>query len=138
MKYWGEHRLVMQPADFKLSAWQSSKIGAGPIPIRTSEGWLLFYHGVITTCNGFRYAMGAAILNEENPAKVKFRTKSYLLTPAVEYEQVGDVPNVIFPCAALTEDDKVAIYYGAADTVVALAFGYLSEIINFIKRDSMV
>ena len=137
MKYWGEHRMVMQTTDFKVSAWQSTKIGAGPVPIFTDEGWLLFYHGVITTCNGFRYAMGAAILDTENPVKVKYRTKAYLLTPAVSYEQTGDVPNVVFPCAALTDDTgKVAIYYGAADTVVALAFGYIDEIVAFIKNDN--
>lgn len=62
MKYWGEHRCVMKVTPFPESAWQCTKIGAGSVPFLTDEGWLLFYHGVITTCNGFRYAMGAAIL----------------------------------------------------------------------------
>ncbi len=138
MKYWGEHRCVMKTAAFEQSGWQSTKIGAGPIPILTSEGWLMLYHGVINTCNGFRYAMGAAILDKEQPDIVKYRTRDYLLGPAVNYEQVGDVPNVVFPCAALhdIEEDKIAIYYGAADTVVALAFGHISEIIEFTKNNS--
>ncbi len=139
MKYWGEHRNVMQVTPFADSAWQCTKIGAGSVPFLTQEGWLMFYHGVINTCNGFRYAMGAAIMDRDNPDIVKYRTKPYLLTPSVSYEQVGDVPNVIFPCATLqdVEQDKIAIYYGAADTVVALAFGRISEIIKFTKENTL-
>jgi beta-1,4-mannooligosaccharide/beta-1,4-mannosyl-N-acetylglucosamine phosphorylase len=99
----------------------------------------MLYHGVINTCNGFRYAMGAAILDKNAPDKVKYRTQPYLLGPHVNYEQVGDVPNVVFPCAALHDikEDKLAVYYGAADTVVALAFGKLSEIIQYTKENSL-
>ena len=56
-----------------------------------------FYHGVITTCNGFRYAMGAAILDKDHPEKVLYRTREYLIGPAAPYELQGDVPNVVFP-----------------------------------------
>ena len=127
----------MKVSDFKESAWQSTKIGAGPIPILTDEGWLLFYHGVITTCNGFRYSLGAALLDIDKPDKVLYRSKEYLLAPAAEYELSGDVPNVVFPCAALTDNEgRVSVYYGAADTVVAMAFGYINEIIDFVKRKS--
>lgn len=139
MKYWGEHRCVMKVAPFKDSGWQSCKIGAGTVPILTDSGWLIFYHGVVNTCNGFRYSIGSAILDEKDPDKVKYRTQPYLLAPTELYEQVGDVPNVVFPCAALhsIEEDKIAIYYGAADTVTALAFGYISEIIEFTKNNSL-
>jgi beta-1,4-mannooligosaccharide/beta-1,4-mannosyl-N-acetylglucosamine phosphorylase len=139
MKYWGEHRCVMKVTPFEQSAWQCTKIGAGPIPILVDEGWLMLYHGVINTCNGFRYAMGAAILDEHNPAIVKYRTQSYLLGPAAPYELAGDVPNVVFPCAALHDlkKDQIAIYYGAADTVTALAFGRISEIVKFTKESSI-
>jgi beta-1,4-mannooligosaccharide/beta-1,4-mannosyl-N-acetylglucosamine phosphorylase len=139
MKYWGEHRCVMKVAPFEDSAWQCTKIGAGPIPILTDEGWLMIYHGVINTCNGFRYAMGSAILDENEPDKVKYRTQPYLLGPAELYETTGDVPNVLFPCAALHDlkEDKLAIYYGAADTVVAMAFGKLSEVVQYTKENSL-
>lgn len=138
MKFWGEHRCVMKPTPFTESAWQCTKIGAGPTPILTDEGWLLFYHGVITTCSGYRYSMGAAILDKEHPEKVLYRTRPYLLAPAAQYELQGDVPDVVFPCAALADGDKVAVYYGAADTVVALAFGRISEIIKFTKENSYI
>ena len=137
MIHWGKHRFVMgakTPAG--ESQWQSTKIGAGPIPIELDDGWLLIYHGVLTSCNGFVYSFGGAILDKEEPWKVKYRAKPYLMCPQTLYECVGDVPNVAFPCAALTEGNKLAIYYGAADTVTALAFGYIDELVKFIKENS--
>ncbi len=140
MCFWGRHRHVMSPAPFEVSAWQCLKIGAGPIPIETSEGWLLIYHGVLRSCNGYVYSFGAAILDLDRPWKVKYRTGPYLLSPQKEYECVGDVPNVTFPCAALhdPETDRIAIYYGCADTVTGLAFGHISEIVEFTKKNSIV
>ncbi|MBR3928928.1 MAG: glycoside hydrolase family 130 protein [Clostridia bacterium] len=134
--YWGKHRHVMAPN----GGWQSTKIGAGPIPIETDEGWLLFYHGVLTSCNGFVYSFGAALLDLEQPWKVLYRTEPYLLSPQKLYEQVGDVPNVAFPCAALADADtgRIAIYYGGADTVICMAFCEVNEVIDFIKKNSKV
>lgn len=137
MVFWGKHRHVMSPAPFEQSAWQCTKVGAGPVPISTGRGWLLFYHGVITTCNGFRYSMGAALLDRNDPSTVIARSQPYLLAPAEPYELSGDVPNVVFPCAALVQDDRMAIYYGAADTTVCLAFGYISEITDYVTANSL-
>jgi len=134
MKFWGEHRHVMSPMPFEQSAWQCTKVGAGSVPILTEEGWLMFYHGVITTCNGYRYSMGAVLLDKDEPWKVLRRSKDYLLAPAAIYELTGDVPDVVFPCAALTEGDKVCVYYGAADTCVGIAFGKISEILDWLKK----
>jgi beta-1,4-mannooligosaccharide/beta-1,4-mannosyl-N-acetylglucosamine phosphorylase len=129
--HWGRHRHVMAPTPW---SWQSTKIGPGPTPIETPEGWLLLYHGVLTSCNGFVYSMGAALLDLDEPWRVIARGTDYLLSPQVPYEQVGDVPNVVFPCAALTDGDRITIYYGAADTVTCLAHGYIPEILDFIRR----
>ena len=136
MTHWGCHRWVMDPTQ----GWQSTKVGAGPIPIETSEGWLLIYHGVLTSCNGFVYSMGAALLDLDKPWRVLYRTQPYLLSPWEQYECVGDVPNMAFPCAALVDapSGRVAIYYGGADTVTCLAFGYVEEIIEFTKKHSRV
>ena len=130
--HWGRHRHVMAPVPL---TWQSTKVGAGPTPIETDEGWLVIYHGVLTSCNGFVYSMGAALLDLEEPWNVLARGREYLLSPQVHYEQVGDVPNVVFPCAALVDHgtDRISIYYGAADTVVCLVHGYLSEILEFVR-----
>jgi beta-1,4-mannooligosaccharide/beta-1,4-mannosyl-N-acetylglucosamine phosphorylase len=132
--YWGRHRHVMAPEPW---SWQSTKIGAGPTPIETDDGWLVLYHGVLTSCNGFVYSMGAALLDLERPWRVLARARDYLLSPQLSYEQVGDVPNVVFPCAALVDrsTDRVTIYYGGADTVVCLAHGHLSEIVEFVHLD---
>ncbi len=135
MEFWGRHRHVMSPT----KGWQSTKIGAGPIPIETSEGWLIFYHGVLTSCNGFVYSFGAALLDIEQPWKVLYRTEPYLLSPQKLYECVGDVPNVVFPCAALCDKEtgRLAIYYGAADTVTCMAFTTVDKIIDFTKQNSI-
>lgn len=130
MVHWGRHRFVMGAR--RRHSWESTKIGAGPVPIETDQGWLLIYHGVLTSCNGFVYAIGAALLDLDEPWKVLHRGTDYLLAPKEDYERVGDVPNVTFPCAALTEGDKLTVYYGAADTVVAMAHGHLSEIVGWL------
>ncbi len=134
LTYWGKHRLVMRPC----GGWQSTKVGGGPIPIETDEGWLMIYHGVLTSCNGFVYSAGAAILDSEKPWIVKYRTKSYILSPRELYECVGDVPNVVFPCTNLcdAETGRIVIYYGAADTVLALAYTTVGELMDFIKKNS--
>lgn len=138
LEYWGHHRHVMSTFKDDASAWQSTKIGPGPVPIETEEGWLLIYHGVINTCNGFVYRMGAALLDLEQPWKVIARSKAYVLAPYEPYECVGDVPNVVFPCATLADADtgRIAIYYGCADTVTGLAFTTVDEMLNYIKENA--
>jgi beta-1,4-mannooligosaccharide/beta-1,4-mannosyl-N-acetylglucosamine phosphorylase len=133
MIHWGEHRFVMGTK----GGWESTKIGAGPTPIETEQGWLLFYHGVLTSCNGFVYSFGAALLDLDEPWKVIARGEPYLLSPQKIYECVGDVPNVVFPCSALHEPEtgRIAIYYGAADTVTALAFTTEQNILTFLKNN---
>ncbi len=134
--HWGRHRHVMGTVKGR---WQSTKIGAGPIPIETSEGWLLFYHGVLTSCNGFVYSFSAALLDLEEPWRVLHRADPYLLSPQMLYECVGDVPNVVFPTAALADaaTGRIAIYYGGADTVICLAFARVDEVVAFIKENSL-
>ena len=135
MVFWGKHRHVMSRGN---SWWEGLKIGGGAAPIETSEGWLLFYHGVTQTCNGYVYSIGGAILDIDEPSKVKYRCNNYLLTPEEWFEERGFVPNVTFPCATLHDpaSGKIAVYYGAADSYVGLAFGYLDEIIDYIKDNS--
>ena len=134
--HWGRHRRVMTKGG--QGWWQGTKIGSGATPIETSEGWLMFYHGVSGTCNGFVYSMGAAILDKDNPSKVLYRTRDYLLTPEKEYEKTGFVPNVAFPCATLQDPEtgRIAIYYGAADTYVAVAYAQVDELVKYIKENS--
>ncbi|MCQ2608216.1 MAG: glycoside hydrolase family 130 protein [Bacteroidales bacterium] len=138
MEHWGHHKLVMTNGG--QGWWQGMKVGAGPVPIETTEGWLLFYHGVSSTCNGYVYSYGAVLLDINNPSKVLYRTRDYLLTPEVDYETRGFVPNVTFPCANLYDaaTGRICIYYGAADTFTALAFCQVDEVIDFMKKNSEV
>lgn len=134
--YWGKHRYVMGTT----TGWQSKKVGPGPVPIETSEGWLIFYHGVLNSCNGYVYHFGAAMLDLEKPWKVIYRMKPYLMSPQMLYECVGDVPNVVFPCASLHDADtgRIAVYYGCADTVTGIAFTEFNELFEHIKSNSLV
>ncbi len=137
MVFWGKHRHVMGK---NSNWWENVKIGGGAAPIETKEGWLIFYHGVTNTCNGFVYSIGGAILDLDKPSIVKYRCKYFLLTPEMRYEEQGFVPNVCFPCAALVDGDtgRIALYYGAADSYVAMAFTTTDEIISYIMEHSDV
>jgi beta-1,4-mannooligosaccharide/beta-1,4-mannosyl-N-acetylglucosamine phosphorylase len=141
LAHWGGHRPVMKRGGLEEGIWwQVTKIGAGPIPIETSEGWLLLYHGVMDTCNGFEYSMGAALLDLREPWRVTHRKAELLLAPQEDYEINGHVDNVVFPCAALVDDSngRLAIYYGAADTSTCVAYADLATLVDAIKSDSVV
>ena len=133
--HWGKHRHVM--ARGGAGWWQGLKIGGGPAPIETDEGWLMLYHGVCNTCNGYVYSMGVAILDINEPSRVLYRAGHYVLTPEMPYEETGFVPNVVFPCATIhdSETGRIAIYYGAADSYVALAFTTVDELVQFAKEN---
>ena len=139
LEYWGKHRYMMGAVPGDESAWQCTKVGPGPVPIETDEGWLLIYHGVITTCNGYVYRMGCALLDLEEPWKVKYRTRDYILAPYETYECMGDVPNVVFPCAALADADtgRITIYYGCADTVTGICFTTVDNLIQYMKENNL-
>lgn len=133
LTHWGVHRFVFGTV---RNTWQATKVGPGPAPIETKEGWLLIYHGVWTSCNGYIYYTGGAILDLDEPWKVKYRTKDYLLAPTESYERVGDVPNVIFPSSAVVIGDTLRLYYGCADTCISMAEAKLGEVIKFVKTHS--
>ena len=133
MEYWGKHRHVMGRSG---NWWESLKIGGGAAPIETDKGWLMFYHGVVNTCNGYVYSIGAAMLDINEPSRVLHRCSNYILTPEEWYEERGFVPNVCFPCATLTDKNtgRIAIYYGCADSYVGVAFTTVREIYDYILK----
>lgn len=136
LRYWGEHKLVLQHG---WAWWTSLKIGGGPAPIELDDGWLVFIHGVTQTCNGYVYSVGAIIVDKNDVSKVLYKCDDYLLTPSESYETTGFVPNVIFPTSILIDGDtgRIALYYGAADTYTCLAFGYIDEIVDYVKKHSI-
>lgn len=132
LKYWGEHQIIISP---RPGWWDSSRVGLGPPPIETDEGWLIIYHGVRDTASGKLYRVGMALLDLDDPTKVIHRTYEWVFAPKEEYEVIGDVPGVVFPTGTIVnkEKDELKMYYGAADTVTALAIAKLSDILTYLK-----
>ncbi len=119
------HKLVMKSEQ----PWEARKIGAGPPPVKTKEGWLLIYHGVD---QNKVYQAGAALLDLEEPWKVIARTPEPILEPEEEYERVGDVPNVVFPEGAVVIGEKLLVFYGGADVVCCAASVRLDEFVDYL------
>jgi len=114
--------------------WDAVRVGMGPPPIETEHGWLGVYHGVKQMVNGAIYRVGLVLLDLEQPSRVLRRTDSWVLGPAAPYEMAGDVPNVVFPTGLLhdPETDELRLYYGAADTCVAVAVADRSEVLDYL------
>ena len=126
--YWGDSRIVME---VRPGYWDSATIGASVPPIETEKGWLEIYHGVRATAAGRIYRLGCALFDLEDPSKLIGRSQAPILSPKENYERTGDVPNVIFTCGAIVEDNgEVKIYYGAADTCICVATASLQDLID--------
>ena len=113
---------------------ESSYIGGGCPPIETKEGWLIIYHGVTDTPNGYIYSACAALLDLENPAKEIARLPYALFAPEHNWELKGEVNNVVFPTGAVVFEDILYIYYGAADEQIAVASMGLQSLINELLK----
>lgn len=116
--------------------WDSGKIAVGPPPIEIDEGWLVLYVGVSQQMHD-GYKVGAMILDRHNPEKVLYRTIRPVLSPQAWYEREGLVANITYPCGAIVKDDTLFVYYGGADTHVAVATAHLRTFVEYIKNDSM-
>lgn len=109
--------------------WDSSKVGVAAPAIKTDKGWILIYHGVSNTPT---YRVGAVLLDKDDPSIVLSRTTVPILEPVEEYEKVGLVNNVVFPCGAIERDGVIYIYYGGADKVVAVATIKTEKLIDIL------
>lgn len=123
-----KHTLLIKPEQ----QWEMLKVGTGPPPIKTKQGWLLIYHGVD---KDHIYAAGAALLDLNEPTRVIARTKRPILEPKEPYEKNGDVNNVVFPTTAYVMDGKLFVYYGAADKVCCLATVDLENFLDYVLKD---
>ena len=130
LKHWGDHQEIIYAREG--SWWDANKIGLSAPPIETSEGWLVLYHGVRTTASGSIYRLGMVLLDLEDPRRVIRRTDEWIFGPKATYEREGDVDDVVFPCGWTVKNDAVSMYYGAADSCIALATAKLSELVNFL------
>jgi predicted GH43/DUF377 family glycosyl hydrolase len=134
LRHWGDHSLLLEARDGAW--WDAGKIGLGPPPLETPDGWLLMYHGVRITGDGPIYRVGLALLDLEDPRIVLHRTDEWVFGPAESYETQGDVGRVVFPCGWTVDEarDRLTLYYGAADTVIGAAEATFSEALARAKR----
>ncbi len=133
-EYW-EHYVCQMGENTVLSSvmpFEGSYLGGGCPPIETEQGWLMIYHGVEDTPQGYIYHAGAALLDLEDPTKVIGRLKTPLISPEHTWEKLGKVNNVVFPTGTIVRDDTLYIYYGAADSMIGVASVNLSALITEI------
>ena len=131
LRHWGDHRVLMKA---RAGAWwDAGKIGLSPPPLRTDQGWLLLYHGVRETASGSIYRLGLALLDLEDPTRVIARGDQWIFAPERDYEITGDVDKVVFPCGWIADGDQVRIYYGGADSCIALATASLEDLLAFVR-----
>jgi predicted GH43/DUF377 family glycosyl hydrolase len=121
---WGNHQFV---AGARPGKWDDAKVGGGAVPFRVKGGWLAVYHGVSTS--PMQYALGALLLDGNDPSVVRARSRGPILRPELPYEREGFFAGVVFTCGLLADSDVIRVYYGAADGVTAVADLSLDEVL---------
>jgi predicted GH43/DUF377 family glycosyl hydrolase len=132
LRHWGDHTMLIEARDGAW--WDAGKIGLGPPPVLVSGGWLVMYHGAHMTASGPIYRVGLALLDREDPTVVLRRSDEWVLGPAASYERAGDVSGVVFPDGWIVDEerDRLMLYYGAADSVTALATARLTDVLRYV------
>ncbi len=125
MVHWGRHKVL--PGS--VSDLDADRVGAGAPPIRCPDGWLEIYHASTNPAGGSSgcssgvgvYSAAALLLDLHEPHRIVRKSSGPILAPETDYEQAGFVPNVVFPTGVVDRGDRLLVYYGAADTVCAVA-----------------
>jgi len=132
LKHWGTHKLMLEAR--RGAWWDANKIGLCNPPIETERGWLVVYHGVRQTCAGCIYRLGLALFELEAPDVCLIRGDEWIFGAEKEYELIGDVGNVVFPCGhtVLPDGDTLRLYYGAADSCIGLATTSISTLLDWL------
>lgn len=123
MVHWGQHQVVLR---VQPDGWESGRIGGGAPPLWTQQGWLSIYHAADRQD---RYCLGAYLTPHDDPARVIARSLTPILEPTAPYELEGFFGNVVFTCGALIQQDRLHVYYGAADERMALAEAPLADVL---------
>ncbi len=136
--HWGGHKLMLEAR--RGAWWDANKIGLSPPPIQTPKGWLVIYHGVRQTAAGAIYRLGLALFDLMNPEVCLKRGDEWIFGPEETYERRGDVDNVVFPCGTTIapDGDTVRLYYGAADTSIAMATGSIQAMLLAIDQTDRI
>lgn len=134
LRNWGDHKLMLEA---RLGGWwDANKIGLCPPPIETPRGWLVIYHGVRMTAAGAIYRLGLALFDLESPEICLSRGEGWVFGPEKPYEIFGDVDKVVFPCGTTLapDGDTLNIYYGGADSCIALATASIRDLLGWLDR----
>ena len=136
LQYWGSHKVILQAR--RGGWWDANKIGLCSPPIETAKGWLVLYHGVRQTASGSIYRLGLALFDIERPDICLQRGDSWMFGPEADYERMGDVRDVVFPCGQTIgpDGDTIHLYYGAADSCIALATGSIRALLSWLDLHS--
>jgi predicted GH43/DUF377 family glycosyl hydrolase len=133
LRSWDSPRLVLRA---RIGPWwDTERVGMGPPPLRTPHGWLVFYHGVKQLAGGLLYRVGVVLLDLVEPWRVRHRCDDWVLSPVMPYERSGDAPNVVFPTGLVHDEhqDRLRLYYGAADSCVAMATASYREVLDYVR-----
>jgi predicted GH43/DUF377 family glycosyl hydrolase len=135
LQHWGSHKVILEAR--RGGWWDANKIGLCSPPIETPRGWLMIYHGVRRTASGSIYRLGLALFDLQHPELCLRRGDSWIFGPEAPYERVGDVRDVVFPCGqTIGEDgDTINLYYGAADSCIALATGSIRGLLAWLDAN---
>lgn len=136
LRNWGSHKIMLEAR--RGGWWDANKIGLCSPPIETAKGWLTIYHGVRQTASGCIYRLGLALFDLEHPETCLQRGDSWMFGPEASYERGGDVQDVVFPCGQTigADGDTIHLYYGAADSSVALATGSIRCLLSWLASNS--
>lgn len=124
--HWGNHSVLVKTRD---DMWDSERVGACGVPIKTEKGWIVIYHAADDKS---RYCVGALLLDYENPEKVISRCSEPFMEPTQEYEKKGFFGNVVFTNGHIIKGDELIIYYGAADKYVCGGKVKISDILSLL------
>ncbi len=136
LRHWGSHKVMLEAR--RGGWWDANKIGLCSPPIETPRGWLAIYHGVRQTASGSIYRLGLALFDLDKPEVCLQRGDSWMFGPEAPYECNGDVKNVVFPCGQTigADGDTIHLYYGAADSCMAMATGSISALLAWLDLHS--
>ena len=121
LHFWHAKRLVLRPTQ----PWEFVQVGNCGSPLETPQGWLVLTHGVGPMR---KYAIGAALLDLDDPTRVIGRLREPLLSPD-ENERAGYVPNVVYSCGAVLHDDLLVIPYSMSDFATSFATVPLADVL---------
>jgi len=135
LRHWGSHKIILEAR--RGGWWDANKIGLCSPPIETAKGWLMIYHGVRQTASGSIYRLGLALFDLKRPEICLQRGNSWIFGPEAFYERNGDVNDVVFPCGQTigTDGDAINLYYGAADSCIALATGSIRSLLSWLDSN---